>query len=350
MPRVITVTGTAQKAAWDQNVVPPVEKVRSGMWSIPVPIPNNPLRYVSVYVLELDSGVALVDAGWPTDDAWDALNAGLVEAGGTMSDVVSVVVTHLHPDHYGLAPRVREASGAWGGLHPADARLLDARYHDTDDLVHRMQDLMAMSGVPKEKLPDLSFASMEVRSTVSVAQPDILIEDEQLLDLPGWDFRAVWTPGHSPGHICLYSDDHKLLLSGDHVLPRITPNISFHSQQFSNPLGDYLESLAKVRALHPDEVFPAHEYRFSGLDERVDALIAHHVDRLAEIEAILVKKPGISCWDITLALSWSRPWDEIHDYMQRAANGETLAHLVLLERQGRVRRESSVTARFFLTE
>jgi glyoxylase-like metal-dependent hydrolase (beta-lactamase superfamily II) len=213
-----------------------------------------------------------------------------------------------------------------------------------------MQELMAMSGVPEDKLPDLAFASMEVRSNVTVAQPDVLIEDDQLIDLSGWDFRAVWTPGHSPGHICLYSDDHKLLLSGDHVLPRITPNISFHSQQFANPLGDYLESLAKVRALNPDEVFPAHEYRFSGLDERVDVLIAHHADRLTEIEGILAKNPGVSCWDITLALSWSRPWDEIHDYMQRAANGETLAHLVLLERRGRVTRESSVPARFFLTE
>ena len=350
MPCVFTVTGTVQKDAWDRNVIPPVEKVRPGMWSVPVPIPNNPLRYVSVYVLELDNGVALVDAGWPTDDAWDALNAGLTEAGGSMSDVRAVVVTHLHPDHYGLAGRVREASGAWVGLHPADAKLLDARYHDTDGLVDRMRELLAMSGVPEDKLPDLAFASMEVKSTLDVALPDVLIEDDQPIALPGWDFRAVWTPGHSPGHICLYSDHHNLLLSGDHVLPRITPNISFHSQQFANPLGDYLESLAKVRALHPDEVFPAHEYRFSGLEDRVDALTKHHVDRLVEIEGILEKSPGISCWDITLALSWSRPWDDIHDYMQRAANGETLAHLVLLERRGRVVREATVPARFYLAE
>ena len=183
---------------------------------------------------------------------------------------------------------------------------------------------------------------MEIKATLSVAQPDILIEDEQLLELPGWDFRAVWTPGHSPGHICLYSDHQKLLLSGDHVLPRITPNISFHSQQFANPLGDYLESLAKVRALHPDEVLPAHEYRFSGLDDRVDALIGAPRRPIGRNRGILEKSPGISCWDITLALSWSRPWDDIHDYMQRAANGETLAHLVLLEQRGRVTRESAV--------
>jgi glyoxylase-like metal-dependent hydrolase (beta-lactamase superfamily II) len=347
---VFTVTGTAQKDAWDRNVLPPVEKVRPGMWSVPVPIPNNPLRYVSVYVLELDNGVALVDAGWPTDDAWDALNAGLTEAGGSMSDVRAVVVTHIHPDHYGLASRVREASGAWVGLHPADATLLEARYQETDGLVARMRELMAMSGVPEATLPDLALASMAVSSAMNVAMPDVLIEDDQMVDLPGWDFRAVWTPGHSPGHICLFSDRHRVLLSGDHVLPRITPNIAFHSQQIDNPLGDYLESLAKVRALHPDEVLPAHEYRFSGLDDRVDALLQHHADRLGEIEDVLEKSPGSSCWNITLSLSWSRPFDELHDYMQRAANGETLAHLVLLERRGRVIRESSIPARFYLAE
>ena len=92
VPAVITITGHLQKEAWDRNVLPPVEQVRPGLWSVPVPIPNNPLRYVLVYVLELDDGVALVDAGWNTDDAWRALNDGLAEAGGSMGDVKAVVV------------------------------------------------------------------------------------------------------------------------------------------------------------------------------------------------------------------------------------------------------------------
>jgi len=347
---VITVTGTLQKDAWDRHVLPPVERVRPGLWSVPVPIPNNPLRYVLVYVFELDDGVALVDAGWNTDEAWLALNDGLAQAGGSISDVRAVVVTHIHPDHYGLAGRVREASGAWVGLHPADAVLLQARYIEPDDLVRRMNELLTLSGVPASELPDLAMASMQIRSLVTAAEPDVLLEDDQKLDLPGWDLRTIWTPGHSPGHICLYSDRHQLLLSGDHILPRITPNISFHSQQEANPLGDYLESLARIRYLDPEEVLPAHEYRFANLGARLDELERHHSERLAEIEAALADSPGTSAWDLTLALHWSRPWDEIPSFMQRAANGETLAHLVLLESRGRVSREPGVPARFYLAD
>lgn len=346
---MVTVTGTAQKAAWDQQVLPPVEEVRGGLWSLPVPIPINPLRYVLVYAFELDGGgVGLVDAGWDTDEAWAALTDGLAVMGAEAADVRAVAVTHIHPDHYGLAGRVREVSGAWVGLHPADAALLQERYVEVDRLIASMRGLLELSGVPPATLPDLTEASMQIRGFVSMARPDVLLEDAQSVEFPGWDLRAIWTPGHSPGHLCFYSEARRILLSGDHVLPRITPNISFHSQQVPNPLGDYLDSLAKVRALVPDEVLPAHEYRFAVLSSRLDEIERHHAARLAEIEAALGQSPGSSAWELATSLEWSRRWEELPAYMRRAANGETLAHLVLLERRGRVRREAGVPARFYL--
>jgi glyoxylase-like metal-dependent hydrolase (beta-lactamase superfamily II) len=118
--------------------LPPVERVRPGIWSIPVPIPNNPLRYVLVYLFETDVGPFIVDAGWNTDDAFDTLAAGLSHAGTDVAEVRGVLVTHIHPDHYGLAGRVRDASGAWVALHPADAKLIQDRYVEPDDLLARM--------------------------------------------------------------------------------------------------------------------------------------------------------------------------------------------------------------------
>ncbi|HXX89777.1 MAG TPA: MBL fold metallo-hydrolase [Acidimicrobiales bacterium] len=345
---MVEVTGVLQKAAWDDHVMPPVERVRPGLWSIPVPIPQNPLRYVLVYALELENGVAIVDAGWNTEDAWQALGGGLAEAGGSISDVRAVLVTHIHPDHYGLAGRVREESGAWIGLHPDDAEMLQARYMETDDLLERMRVFLEDAGVPPAKLPDLNMASMMIRSQVTMAEPDVLFEDGARVELEGWDLRTVWTPGHSPGHVCFYSDAHRLLLSGDHVLPRITPNIGVHTQQFPNPLGHFLESLLKVQNLGVDEVLPAHEYRFADLRSRLDEIIVHHADRLAEVERLLHEDPGQTAWELSVRLSWSRPWDEIPEFMQRAAVGETLAHIVLLENHGRVRRIENGPSRFVL--
>lgn len=336
MPNSTTVVGALQRQAWADGVLPPVERVRPGLWSIPVPIPNNPLRYVLVYAFELSDGLALVDAGWDTADAWQALTDGLATAGGSVADVRAVLVTHIHPDHYGLAGRVREASDAWVGLHPADAELLPERYGDVDALLGSMRTLLVDSGVPDEELAQLTEASMGIRDFVRQVKPDRLIDDGERVDLPGWELRAIWTPGHSPGHLCFAEPERRLLLTGDCVLPRISPNISVHAQQRANPLADFLDSLTRLREVAAEEVLPAHEYRFTGLADRLDELTAHHEQRLAEIADQVAATPGATCWQITEGLRWSRPWSEIRGYMRRAANGETLAHLVLLHERGRV--------------
>jgi hypothetical protein len=106
--------------------------------------------------------------------------------------------------------------------------------------------------------------------------------------------------------------------------------------------------LAKLRDVEAEEVLPAHEYRFADLQSRLDELIAHHADRLDEIVQVLADHPGSTAWEITLRLHWSRPWDEIQGFMQRQANGETVAHCILLELEDRIRRQGTAPARFFL--
>ena len=127
--------GHARGAAAANDPFPEVEKVQPGLWSIPVPLPQNSLRYVLVYLFETDRGPYLIDAGWNTDDAFGALTAGMKVAGCEVSEVQGVMVTHIHPDHYGLAGRIRDASGAWISLHPADAELIHDRYDEPDDLL-----------------------------------------------------------------------------------------------------------------------------------------------------------------------------------------------------------------------
>jgi glyoxylase-like metal-dependent hydrolase (beta-lactamase superfamily II) len=194
----------------------------------------------------------------------------------------------------------------------------------------------------------MTNASMPVRPLVDVVMPDRLLEDGDKLDIPGWDVSAIWTPGHSPGHLCFWEGNHKLMLSGDHVLPRITPNISFHPQADADPLGDFLASLDKLKDYEATEVLPAHEHRFVSLRGRLDELKVHHDHRFAEvIEAI---QGGItSAWDIAAKMRWSRSWDRIEGFMRRAAVGECMAHLRTLERRGLVLEVIGEPSRWELT-
>src|SRR4051812_45667798 len=270
-------------AAAISSPLPPVERVRPGLWSIPVPLPNNSLRYVFVYAFETDAGPYIVDAGWNTDDAYDALDTGLRQAGTSMSEVQGVLDTHIHPDHYGLAGRVREASGAWVALHQADAALIHDRYDAPEALLERVGSMLRRFGAPAEQLNSLTQASMPVRQFVNAVMPDVMIEDGHRPEVPGWDLSAIWTPGHSPGHVCFWEPRHRVMLTGDHVLPRITPNIPFHPQASADPLGDFLRSLDKLEGYDSDEVLPAHEHRFVGLDSRLEELRVHHEHRFAEV-------------------------------------------------------------------
>jgi glyoxylase-like metal-dependent hydrolase (beta-lactamase superfamily II) len=335
---MLTVTGVLQQQAWREHVLPPVEQVRPGLWSIPVPIPNSPLRYVLVYAFELPEGLAIVDAGWDTPEAWDALVSGLATAGGKIEDVQAVLVTHIHPDHYGLAGRVRAASGAWIGLHAREAETLPARYGQVDYLIEVSSAWLRRNGVPDDEAQLMAGSSKELLPLVHLAEPDRLLAHDERVGLPGWDLRAVWTPGHTPGHLCFYDQTRQLLLSGDHVLPRISPNISLHPQQQLNPLGDFLRTFDDLAALDVEEVLPAHEYRFAGLADRLDQMRQHHEDRLAELVRLVTAEPGATTWLLAQRLTWSRPWEQIAGYMRRAAIGETLAHLTLLAARGLVTR------------
>jgi glyoxylase-like metal-dependent hydrolase (beta-lactamase superfamily II) len=319
------------------------------LWSIPVPLPNNSLRYVLVYVFETDRGPYLIDAGWNTDEAFGALTKGLDEVGCAVGDVQGVLVTHIHPDHYGLAGRIRQASGAWVALHPADAELIHDRYDEPEELLERVAAALRRMGAPAIDLTPLRNASMPVRSLVDPVFPDVLLEDGARPEVPGWDLTAIWTPGHSPGHLCFYESRQELMLSGDHVLPRITPNIPYHPQAGANPLGDYLASLDKLEPYVVDEVLPAHEYRFDDLHARLEELRQHHRDRFNEVLAILSEGPH-TAWEIASHMRWSRSWDDIEGFMRRAAVGEAMSHLRALQDEGLVQVEDGEPAMWSLTE
>ncbi|NLV81189.1 MAG: MBL fold metallo-hydrolase [Rhodococcus sp.] len=338
--------GIAQREAWADKRLPPVEQVRHGLWSIPVPMPGNPLRYTLVYALAIDDGLALVDVGMNTEESWCALVDGIAETGHHISDVRYAAITHLHPDHFGLAPRLRATTGAVIAMHAAESAALG---HFTpvdvsaDEEAWRV-DLTAL-GAPPEVVEAERFSLVRFPHGETA---DVTLEHGSPLGLPGWNIDAVWTPGHTPGHLAFVDRDHDLLFSGDHMLPRISPNISSGPGELDNPLHRYLLSLHATTTLPDCEVLPAHEYRFRGTSDRARQLLDHHEERLTEIRETLVTHPESTAWEITVRVSWSRPIEAMEPRLLRLAVRETQAHLIVLADRGDIVSDGGSPARWTL--
>ncbi|MGE5134006.1 MAG: MBL fold metallo-hydrolase [Gemmatimonadota bacterium] len=330
------VTGEAQRQSWAAGTFPPVEQLSADLWSVPVPIPDSPLRYTLTYLIGDGDRLIVVDPGWDAGPTWQALAEGLKTAGATPADVSGIVVTHAHPDHHGLTARLREESGAWVAMHPAERDSMPGRlWRDSGG---RPADLawLHSCGVPPGVADELSARETDVASFRAMPEPDLLLEDGDLVPLASRRLRAVWTPGHTPGHLCLHEEAANLLLTGDHVLPRISPNVGLQAHHAEPPLAAYLASLRRVAGFTGAEALPAHEYRFRGLADRVRMLLAHHERRCDEVVAIVGRLAPATAWQVTQELSWSRGWAAVTGFMRRAALAEAAAHLRHLADLGRV--------------
>jgi glyoxylase-like metal-dependent hydrolase (beta-lactamase superfamily II) len=316
-------------------VLPPVEEVRPGLWSLPVPIPDSPLRYTLSYAFISDAGVVMVDPGWDTAAGRQAVAAGLGTAGAALHDVAGVVVTHIHPDHHGLSGWLRREGGAWIAMHPMEAESLPGRlWRNSQGQAGLDQDWLRGHGVPDEALAVLAVDADRIAHVLDLAEPDRFLGDGDRVPIPGRDVRAVWTPGHTPGHLCLHDAEAGVLLTGDHLLPRISPNIGVNRGDDGDPLTGYLASLGRATSFRADEALPAHEYRFRNIPTRAADLTAHHHERSAEILRAIDHLAQPTAWAIAAQLTWSRGWPALHGMMRRMALAETLAHLHHLRTTG----------------
>lgn len=174
-----------------------------GVWSIKVPIPDNPLGHTLVHVLDTGRGPVLIDTGWDDPEAWDTLVAGLTAIGVGINDIHGVVITHHHPDHHGLSGQVRESSGAWVAMHAADTEIVRrTRQSEPGTWLAYLAAKLTAVGAPEDHIAPLRAARaagrMRTLPGLRAALPDREIVPGELLDLAGRRLRAVWTPGHTP--------------------------------------------------------------------------------------------------------------------------------------------------------
>lgn len=324
-----------------------ITELAPGVLRSQLPIDMPGLGHVNMYILEDERGVAVVDPGLPEQNSYDAIESRLRSAGVPLARVHTVIITHSHPDHFGGARWIREHSGAdvvthrWfhPGLDPTDVPDLDveeiAELADRPWGSTRPWDAPPWGGEPLQ--PTGEEGQMPTRERIAellrFAQPTIRLRDADPIRLAGRDWFAVHTPGHTDDHLCLFDPTEGLLISGDHVLPSITPHISGVAHA-ADPLATFFGSLDKVAAYGDDITLalPAHGHPFGNVAARAMDIKEHHVGRLQRLRDAIVDEGH----PLTV------PELSTHLFSQRAqgrmADSETFAHAEHLVATGEMAR------------
>ena len=158
-------------------------EIVKGIYQFKVPLPGPGQEHINAYLVEGTNGNLLIDTGWNTPEAFTTLKQDMLSNGFQLKDITYVAVTHMHPDHYGLAGRIREISGATVAMSQVEAMMLDQRYVHVKDLLDSVTKFLEANGVPKTELADLSSASLPALDFVVPVQPDIMLTSESTIQM-----------------------------------------------------------------------------------------------------------------------------------------------------------------------
>jgi glyoxylase-like metal-dependent hydrolase (beta-lactamase superfamily II) len=305
---------------------------------LPITMENAGIDYINTYLIEDRKGFLLIDPGWNTDESFSMLHNRLIKSGHDFQSIKQIVITHIHPDHYGMAGRIRELSGATIAMHHIEKDFIEPRYVKMEQLLHQTDRMMVANGVPEDEITVLRDASLDVINYVVPAQPDKVLHNGDTITAGVFKFKVLWTPGHSSGHICLYEPEKKVLISGDHILPKITPNVSVNPQSIENPLGRYLQSLEEIKQLDIELTLPGHDQPFQNLKLRINEIAHHHFIRNLEMLEVIATNPR-SAYYIAKKITWGNnggSWEDLPPFHKRMAVFETLAHLEMMAAESRI--------------
>lgn len=307
-----------------------IEQVLEHLWRIEVPLAGNPLKSINSYLIEAGPRNLLIDTGLDRKECLDAILSGLGEVGAEL-EKTDFFVTHMHADHSALVPKLaRDGSKVY--FNRPDAEVFEG-VSPWETILH----YAGRNGFPEDALRAALQNHPGYKHGVTKIPQFTFLEDGDALEAGDCRFRCVRTPGHTKGHTCLYEPEKKILVSGDHILIDITPNIQCWRDGM-NPLADYLASLDKVHALEVDLVLPGHRRIFRNCRERIEELKRHHRRRADEVISILAGGPR-DAYRVASQMTWDldcASWDLFPVAQKWFATGEAIAHLRYLEEKGEV--------------
>lgn len=285
------------------------------------------LNHVHCFLAEGEDGCKILDTGLhhtSSIEAWKKEIAG--------KDVTDILISHYHPDHFGCAGALQKLTGAKVWMSEIDKRAAFQAWEKP--FLENLRKNYHRSGIP-EKISQALAENTASFAPLVTPYPtiDYRLEEGLIVQFGRYKYEIIHTPGHSDGLVTFYNREHNVLLATDHILPKITPNISYWFHGDPNPLANYLESLKKIKALDIDWVIPSHGAPFQNANKRIAELEAHHQERLSALTERLKKK-------MTVYETMEQLFPKklaVHD--TRFAVGETVAHLEYLRHAGACERE-----------
>lgn len=304
-----------------------------GIYKLDLPLRNNPLKSLNCFFVTGEDSL-IIDTGFNTEEG-EALIREAMKTLGMVPEKTSLFLTHLHSDHTGLAARL----GEWGikiFMGETDHGLLQDSLDPNGSYWSQEIENANRQDLSQEKLRLSDHPGYKYRP---LALPDIKTTQEGDVFLVGdYALQVIDLPGHTPGLQALYEPEHGFLFSGDHILERITPNITYWGAFFEDSLKQYLKSLDKVLGLSVTRVFSSHRELPTDHRARIEQIRQHHDDRLQECREILQAGPA-SVRDVTRQLHWdirAKTWEDFPASQKWFAAGEAQAHLIHLRDLGEV--------------
>ncbi len=319
------MTSQAQFRAAESDSASELEQIRDGLYSIGMEFPGLRPHANLCYLTRAEDGVHLIDPGWDSDANWHRLEGALRSFGSDPRELRSVTITHLHPDHLGMAERIRAETGAAIAMHRFEAEAQEELSRGTGPA--ESNQMLDSWGVPGERRAEL-LEALDRRSKWKTVSADLLLNHGDLLDIPGVDLEVLHTPGHTSGHVSIVDRERKLIFTGDHLLPNQFSGVGLGGTSTSNPIDEYFNSLDLVARLEDFEVLPGHGYRFLGIAERAETIRAHHLSRSAEVAAVDL---GLPVWQAAEQLSWTDGWSNLRGLALLSALAQTELHLLRLK-------------------
>ena len=312
-----------------------IEQILPDLFRIEIPLPNNPLRSLNSYLIRNQGRFLMIDTGMNRKECLDPMISSLKELEVDLNKT-DFFITHLHADHLGLVGELSTENSTIY-FNRVEAPIVNLEKDEAEKRFSEMFKFYISNGFPAEELKKAFADHPGQRYRQKGPQVFSLLKEGDTIDIGDYFFRCIETPGHSPGHMCLYEAEKKILVSGDHILFDITPNITCWPE-LGNALKSYLESLEKVSTLDVNTVLPGHRNIWQDYQGRIKELQDHHKSRLDEV-LVALEDGEKTAWQIAPCISWDidiKSWEQFPGVQKWFALGETMAHIHLLEADGRI--------------